>query len=103
MVKRNFKAIGNFLREKRQQRELTQGEVAKPLGFLSAQFISNIERGLALPPLNCLRKMIELYDIEEDEIIDLLVEEERKYIRSVIYGKVQLPQRKIRKKWKKRR
>lgn len=69
--------LGHFLREKREQKGLTQAQVANKLGYGSPQFISNIERGISRVPLKSLRYFIEVYDLRPDDVIDLLLEEKR--------------------------
>ena len=52
---RNFFEFGEYLKEKRVAADLTQKEVAEKIGYSSAQYISNFERGIALPPLSKLK------------------------------------------------
>ena len=47
------------------------------LNYSSAQFISNFERGLALPPIKKLKKLIKIYDLKVGDIIDRLTEDKR--------------------------
>ncbi|MCB0404324.1 MAG: helix-turn-helix domain-containing protein [Bdellovibrionales bacterium] len=63
------KELGQYLREKRMQAGLTQLTVARSVKLTSAQSISNIERGMAPVPTFVLRKMIQLYQISEAEIM----------------------------------
>ncbi|MCB0416758.1 MAG: helix-turn-helix domain-containing protein [Bdellovibrionales bacterium] len=63
------KELGNYLKEKRVQAGLTQLAVAKSVKLTSAQSISNIERGMAPVPTFVLRRMIQLYQISEAEIM----------------------------------
>ena len=51
------KIIGKFLKEKRTKAGLTQQEVALGLSYDTAQFVSNWERGISLPPLVALPKL----------------------------------------------
>jgi transcriptional regulator with XRE-family HTH domain len=46
--------VGRPLHRARVKRGLTQADVARHLGYTTAQFVSNIERGIALPPDNSL-------------------------------------------------
>lgn len=46
--------IGEYLKKKRKDVGLSQAFVASELGYSNGQFISNIERDLALPPLNTI-------------------------------------------------
>jgi len=57
-------SFAKYLKESRLNSGLSQGKVAKELGYTSAQFISNWERGLSEPPLKTLRQLTELYGIE---------------------------------------
>ncbi len=66
--------LGKYLKEKRISSELTQFEVASRLGYTSAQFISNMERGCCFPPNKVLRGMVKLYKIPVDELLEFLVE-----------------------------
>ena len=69
--------LGHFLREKRENKGLTQAFVAQRLGYGSPQFISNIERGISRVPVKSLRQFIEVYDLRPNEVIELLLEEKR--------------------------
>ncbi|MEZ0393063.1 MAG: helix-turn-helix domain-containing protein [Pseudobdellovibrionaceae bacterium] len=79
-----MKKMGNFLREKREAKGLTQAQVALKLGYGSPQFISNIERGVSKVPLKSLRLFIDLYEIACEEIIDLLLEERREQLKKIL-------------------
>lgn len=48
---------GALFKESRERAGLTQVELAKRLGFTSAQYISNIERNLCLPALEHYRTL----------------------------------------------
>lgn len=65
--------IGKYLKEKRVAKGLSQGDVAKKLGYTTSQFISNWERGESNPPLNTLRKIAEVYEISPDELFDFVL------------------------------
>jgi transcriptional regulator with XRE-family HTH domain len=79
--------IGRYLKTRREKAGLTQFFVAKKLGYLTAQYISNIERGVALPPNKALRKLIELYDIPEDELFEMLSRAQEILLERAIYGR----------------
>jgi len=63
--------LAEFLKEKRVYSGLSQMDVAKKLGYTSAQFVSNWERGLSSPPIHTLRKLSELYQIPPDVLFDI--------------------------------
>lgn len=72
--------LGQFLRKRRIERNLTQTEVAKLLKCRS-QFISNWERGDSSPPWRLLKSLIRIYSIPEQEIMTFLLDEQALFIR----------------------
>jgi transcriptional regulator with XRE-family HTH domain len=54
---RHHEEFGQFMQSARLKAGLSQRELSNYLGYSSAQFISNFERGIALPPLTKLAKM----------------------------------------------
>jgi transcriptional regulator with XRE-family HTH domain len=77
LIPRNYVRLGEYLYKKRTQANLTQREVSIALGYSSAQFISNFERGIAAPSLKKLAKLSEIYSMPPVEVVDLLLEAER--------------------------
>lgn len=67
----NFKVenIGQYLKEKRNEKKLTLNEVASMLG-LTAGYISRIERGTSKPSEDVLKKLCNIYDICINSLID---------------------------------
>ncbi len=76
------KRIGQFLKQKRIDRGLTQSIVAEKLGYGSPQFISNIERGISNVPTKSLKIFVELYQIDAKEVIDIILDEKRRHLQS---------------------
>ena len=74
------KELGTYIREKRIKANMSQFEVAQGLGYKSAQFISNIERGLCSPPFPVLCALVNLYKISPREITDFLLSLQRKFL-----------------------
>ncbi|MEZ4744053.1 MAG: helix-turn-helix transcriptional regulator [Bdellovibrionota bacterium] len=62
--------LGLFLKNGREERNMTQSEVAGFLGYSTPQIVSNWERGLATPPLKVIPKLAFLYGIEPKTFID---------------------------------
>ncbi|MBY0315669.1 MAG: helix-turn-helix domain-containing protein [Bdellovibrionales bacterium] len=87
MAKRDFKVIGNYLREKRVGLGIAQIEVSKALGFTSPQYVSNWERGLAPPPSKSLKAIAEILGIDKKELIRVLMKMEEEYLLANICGK----------------
>jgi len=52
----------------------TQDEIAKKLGYTTAQFISNWERGVAFPPLDALAKLIRIYRLDANTVVEMCLE-----------------------------
>ncbi|HEX7675705.1 MAG TPA: helix-turn-helix transcriptional regulator [Bdellovibrio sp.] len=67
-------ALANFLKEKRIRAGLSQKEVAEKLGYSTAQFVSNWERGLSAPPVETLKVIAEMYNVDLDEVFNVTLE-----------------------------
>ena len=79
--------LGQFLKQKRAEAGLTQWDVAQKLGYSSAQFISNFERGLCQPPLNQLKNIVEIYGLNPQELVDIMMQEQRSLLEKSIVGR----------------
>lgn len=73
-MKNSRDKLGEYLKQKRLKANLSQWDVAKKLGYSSAQFISNWERGVANPPINALRKIGELYSISPEDLFEMTLQ-----------------------------
>ena len=60
--------LAEVLKEKRKAAGLSQGDVAKALGYRSPQFVSNWERSMSVPPVYALKKIAKIYKLNIDEI-----------------------------------
>ena len=63
------KKIGNFLRELRKEKNLTQEQVADKLG-VSGRTISRWETGAYMPDISLIVDIAEMYDVDVRDIID---------------------------------
>ena len=86
--------IGKFVKKARLNRDLTQQYVANKLGYSTAQFISNWERGLAMPPLDVLPKLVALYQIKPEALVaainefqEQLLAQQKQQIKSLLLKK----------------
>lgn len=68
--------IGDYLRTKRLERGLSQVEVAKSLGYTSAQFVSNWERGISRPPITTILQLSKIYGIDLAELKQIYIDSE---------------------------
>lgn len=83
-MKELFGVLGEYLQAKRTKAGLSQGDVATKLGYSSPQFISNFERGLCAPPLNKLKMLVQLYDMNGEEVLKLMMKEHEKHLRKAL-------------------
>ena len=66
--KEMFKVIGKYLKKQRDKADVTQQLVADRAGLTSAQYVSNIERGISPPSVEFLRIAIELYGLDPEQL-----------------------------------
>lgn len=83
---RNYVALGQYLQEMRIRAKLTQREVSLELGYSSAQFISNFERGIAAPPLKKLKDLIRIYRMPVEKVMNLILEGDREALQAALYS-----------------
>jgi transcriptional regulator with XRE-family HTH domain len=69
------KLVGQFIREMREKRNLSQGDVAKLLSLKTAQSISNIERGVSPLPRAKIKKLSEILGIAKAELMSVALRE----------------------------
>lgn len=83
--------LGKYLKQQRTQADLSQSFVAKKLGYTTAQFISNWERGLSNPPISTLKKLGAMYGIPADELFQVTLKSQvasvTKKLERKFYGK----------------
>ncbi len=81
-----YKELGDFLAAKRTNAGLTQKEVSDKMGYSSAQFVSNFERGLCMPPLNKLKVLSDLYNIDPKELAEFIL----KFQKQILYKELKI-------------
>lgn len=79
-----FKTLGNMLKDSREKNGFSQKEISSRLGYSSPQFISNIERGLCAPPLSKLKQLIEVYKLNPDKVVRLILKEEKRKLEGAL-------------------
>ena len=75
-AKPNKIELAKYLKEKRLAANLSQINIAHRLGYGSAQFISNWERGVARPPVSAIKKIAEVLRVPADEIFEIVLRAE---------------------------
>lgn len=83
-IERPYPDTGALLQKHRKQGELTQNFVSKQLGYCSAQFISNFERGISVPPTSKLAKLLKLLRLPLDDFMKVYTREDSARTRSEI-------------------
>ena len=86
-IKKKKMSLGKLLKVKRLAKNLTQKDISNLLGYSSPQFVSNWERELARPPLEKMAKLLDCYEIDRGEFIELWVGEQRSLITQALNGK----------------
>lgn len=66
---------GIKLKEYRKNAGLSQKEVSDEMGYKTAQFISNWERGLSFPPIVELKKLAQIYKCDTKKFANSIKEE----------------------------
>ena len=72
--------LGKYLKAKRMEADLSQGEVAKHLGYSSPQFVSNIERGASVIPIATLGRMVRLYNANPADVEKIILVSQEKIL-----------------------
>ena len=80
----NRRALSLYLKAHRQKAGFTQIELSERLGYSTAQFISNIERGICAVPMNVVALYAELCEINKDELLGMLMKDTEKEFRRAL-------------------
>jgi transcriptional regulator with XRE-family HTH domain len=67
-MKSKRQLFGTTLKQARMTKKLSQKDIASELGWASPQFISNIERGIVVPPISKARKLSKLLGIKQKDM-----------------------------------
>jgi transcriptional regulator with XRE-family HTH domain len=86
MDQQSFYELGQFLRAKRLKQGFSQVEVAKQLGY-SSQFIANWERGVSSPPTPALKKIIDIYGINQRDFLEVMDAIQKNFWKRTIFSK----------------
>lgn len=92
---KHTKILATFLKNKRQLSGMSQKDVSNRLGYSTAQFISNWERGVSSPPMNILKKLAEIYQVSLEEFYDVLLQATIEEAKVDLHKKVFGPEKKV--------
>ena len=68
-----FSGLGTLLKSAREAKGMSQKQISEKLGY-TPQFVSNWERGVSLPPMNVLKELGSIYEINGDDLFNALLE-----------------------------
>lgn len=91
----NPRDLAPYLKMKREVAGLTQAQVSKRLGYSTTQFVSNWERGIGKPPYKALAKLIRLYGLDAQELVELCLKSMEKELRRELSFKVESRRRRL--------
>jgi transcriptional regulator with XRE-family HTH domain len=81
---KNNNINGHHWKVLREKAGLTQRDVSEALGYSTPQFISNVERGRCRFPVEKLNRIKKLYRLSVNQMIDLILNEERQGLLKVL-------------------
>ena len=92
-MRATFPRTGRVLKSLREECGLSQAELAEKikLGPTGAQFVSNFERGLCMPPKHCLKKLAKalgLDDLDREKVFNRLRSDAEDNLRAEYRGLV---------------
>jgi transcriptional regulator with XRE-family HTH domain len=63
----------DFLKSARIRAKLSQRDVSNKLGYTTAQFVSNWERGISTPPVKDLKTLCKMYKVDFEMTVNMLI------------------------------
>jgi transcriptional regulator with XRE-family HTH domain len=79
-----YRGLGILIRNYRQDKQMTQLDLSRKLGYESTQFVSLFERGLSKVPNNVLGQLIVILGIPEKTILEVLLKDYEVSLKSEI-------------------
>lgn len=61
-------SFGQYLKQARRARGLSLNDVGRKLGFKSGTFVWNWEKNISMPPLKYIRRIAQVYKINEKAV-----------------------------------
>lgn len=88
------KAIGQFLQNQRKKAGITQTAVSTQMGLTTAQYVSNVERGISPASVELLKVCVELYGLDVEHLAHRLSRLEYDYYLAEFSKPVPKPRKK---------
>lgn len=73
--------VGNYLKRHRTRKGMSQMDVAKQFNFTTAQFISNLERGISPVPKDMIIPLSKLLKFNVDEFLRVRLRQDMQELR----------------------
>lgn len=77
--------LGKYIKEARKERGLLQTDLSNKLGWATAQYISNIERGTCSFPLKKLKLLSKILKCDIDHLVALVIQDFMNYLQNVVF------------------
>ena len=90
-----FLKLGQYLKQRRQVMDYTQGELAEQLQNVHVQFVSNWERGLCAPPNHCFEKLINILELNRGKLVKVMLEDSKAIIEAKVFKKVKATKKSV--------
>ena len=81
-----IKNIGSYLQDARYNMHISQKEMGDHFGFKTPQFVSNIERGICLPPAWTHAHFVEKYKLDPQVFAEKILHVEKVRLMESIQG-----------------
>jgi len=76
--------LGTYLKQQREKHNFTQVELGREFHYTKGQFISNIERGCAMPPLRVLKRWAQIIDADACKVKRLFLNKYKEQLDKVL-------------------
>ncbi|MGE0633710.1 MAG: helix-turn-helix domain-containing protein [Pseudobdellovibrionaceae bacterium] len=70
--------FGELMQKKRLESGLSQGDLAKKLGYSTSQFISNWERGICSAPYSVIEKLVKILNLNKEDLLEAMLMDTRR-------------------------
>jgi transcriptional regulator with XRE-family HTH domain len=76
--KDSMELFSKYLKDMRIKKGVSQRELAELLGYTSGQFVSNYERGMCPVPLDKVKDLIGILNLDSTKVVNLIQEDRKK-------------------------
>ncbi len=76
--------LATYIKEMRIENEMTQGQLARKLGYVNGQFVSNWERDYSYPPPAVLNKLCKVLLLDKKKVFKLSLKRSEDILRKAL-------------------